>query len=205
MGKPSVAQAQAQRLYRNTLKEKSFEKRITALHRASKLARDAGDWASLMQISKAALLFGIDQLVRLLAGPGAEQRGVSLSEIMMLADSAKHFFRLAVDLALCGAVKFSTICAAFYAEIVGLVGPAGTQDAALWLAKLAGALRRSNLWSEPSADLPPADSGALDSDLGPSPLELSAAVRNPRAADQSAAAENGNACGMGREVAWLLL
>lgn len=41
------------------------------------------------------------------------------------------------------------VCAAFYAEVIDLLGPVGSQDAGKRLAELAEMLKRPKLWSEP--------------------------------------------------------
>lgn len=185
MERPGAALAQALRLLRVVDEVRLHKARLSAFDRALEAACGANDPAAYFVISKAALLFALLQLVRRSAEPGADQRGLPPSEAAELADDAETFLWLAADAAWAGALggegmKCSLPCACFYAEIISLVGPVGSQDAAACLAKLARALRRAGLWSEPHEVLPQGGSGAWGGSLGPGVLETSGAVRRPR-------------------------
>ena len=181
MGRPDAVLADAQSVYCKIFKPQQPDKRIKEFINAHKAAKDACDGASLYVLCKAALLYGMDQVVRLYAGLGEKQWKLTSSEQLQAADEARRYLRLAAEFAWDGANCGSALCAVYYVEVISLVGRVDGKEAESRLMQLEKALMppvsHQAAWSDPRADLPPALSGAKDDDRGPSMFEELVSVR----------------------------
>ena len=196
MGEPGAAMAAAQDIYRNVLKQQVHNK-LGDFVSALNAAKDAGDLASIFMLSKAALVCGTDQLVRLM---GEKQREYNPAEHRVLIVEAHGYLGLAAACALAGAKRGSALCAAYYIDVIGLVGPMDSEKAAASLAELSKAMMLPRQWSDPRVDLPDLSSGAAGDKPGPCLLEEMVAVRGLCLLSQSVLAdrskvEDGLSCG----------
>lgn len=205
MEKPDAAlapKALALYVYCKVFTHQLSDNRRSNFKAARAAAKNDCDGASLFILSKAALCFGTDQLVRTL-GPGAELREPTSDELISFTNEADFYLNLAAECAWDGAECRSALCAAYYAELITLLGPVGIK-AGERLKKLQGALiGRDAQWKDPRDDRPSAEAGVRD-DLGPCLLE----VRSLWLLLQNVAAawsEHWRCAHMKQKLAWSLL
>ena len=165
------------KVYRKILKAQHSMKRRKEFCSAMAAADNAKDGASLLLLSKAALVYGTDQLVRALAGPRGRLGKLLAGDTYYYAGEAKVFLNLAANCGPLGMQYRLALCAVYNVEVIGLVGPAGIQKAELHLRELTETLLLPDRGSDPSAELPPADPGAVDGERGASEFEEMVSVR----------------------------
>ena len=172
MGKPDAAVPPAQSVYRKVFKAQLSENRRSNFKAARATAKAACDGASLFVLSKAAVCFGTDQLARLL-GPDTELRDPTSDELASYTNEAELYLSLAAECAWDGAECGSALCAAYYVELIILLGPVDTK-AVERLKELRGELMRDGTrWSsEPNRDLLQQTAAIRDDDLGPCLMEV---------------------------------
>ena len=158
-------------MYKKVFKAQLSDQRRTKFTSAHAAAKAICDGASLFILSKAAVCFGTDQLARLL-GPDCELRGPTSDELTSFTSEAEFYLNLAAECAWDGVECRSTLCAAYYAELVNLLGPVGIGAVGRLMKLRADLLQRGAGWNDPRGNLPPPDLGGRDDDLGPCLLEV---------------------------------
>ena len=188
---PSAALASALRLDRSASPDRPSAELLPLFGSVfAQTGRDPAERKAPLVISRAAFRCGAEKVVRLLAPPGAELRGLSPSEVGQLARSAEHMLLVAADAAWLGATRRSLPCMAQLIALFGQLGAVGSQAPARLLAALQGMLAERVQWGLPRDDLPPRDTVPADGIRGPSPLEIFMEVRNHLVAEQL----NGSRC-----------
>ena len=140
--------------------------RLQEFLHASKAARAAGSRRALFMLSQAAYQYGTELLIRLLAGPGGERIRAQGRGIVLVAE-ARSYLELAATCAWAGAECDSALCAAYFVEVLGRVGAVNSHAAEFQLRKLAEAVKLPENFSDPLADLPPAEARAEDDEVRP--------------------------------------